>query len=64
MGLDANDRRPVSTYSTGIRQRLGLAQAIMENPELLILDGPPNGLDFDGQREIYRFFHYRLGAKI
>lgn len=55
VGLKPNDHRPVSTYSTGMRQRLGLAQAIMEDPELLILDEPTNGLDFDGQRDIYRY---------
>lgn len=55
VGLKSNDHRPVSTYSTGMRQRLGLAQAIMEDPELLILDEPTNGLDFDGQRDIYRY---------
>jgi ABC-2 type transport system ATP-binding protein len=55
VGLAPDDRRPVSAYSTGMRQRLGLAQAIMENPDLLILDEPTNGLDFDGQRDIYTY---------
>ena len=55
VGLNPADRRPVSTYSTGMRQRLGLAQAIMEDQELLILDEPTSGLDFDGQREIYSY---------
>jgi ABC-2 type transport system ATP-binding protein len=55
VGLDPNDCKPVGTYSTGMRQRLGLAQAIMEDPELLILDEPTNGLDFEGQREIYSY---------
>lgn len=55
VGLDPRDRKPSRTYSTGMRQRLGLAQAIMEDPELLILDEPTNGLDFDGQREIYSY---------
>jgi ABC-2 type transport system ATP-binding protein len=53
VGLDPDDKKPVGTYSTGMRQRLGFAQAIMEDPDLLILDEPTNGLDFDGQREIY-----------
>ena len=53
VGLDPHDKKPVGTYSTGMRQRLGFAQAIMEDPDLLILDEPTNGLDFDGQREIY-----------
>jgi len=55
VGLDPNDHKPVRMYSTGMRQRLGLAQAIMEDPELLILDEPTNGLDFEGQREIYSY---------
>lgn len=55
VGLDPHERKPVGAYSTGMRQRLGLAQAIMEDPQLLILDEPTNGLDFDGQREIYSY---------
>lgn len=55
VGLDAHDRKPVRTYSVGMRQRLGLAQALMEDPDLIILDEPTAGLDFDAQREIYEY---------
>lgn len=50
VGLDCHDKRPVRKYSMGMKQRLGIAQAIMENPKLLILDEPMNGLDRDGVR--------------
>ena len=46
--LDPDMTKPVSKYSLGMRQRLGIAQAIMENPSILILDEPLNGLDKNG----------------
>lgn len=52
VGLDPAMKKPVAKYSLGMRQRLGIAQAIMENPEVLILDEPFNGLDKKGVREM------------
>lgn len=52
---DAKNKR-VSKYSMGMRQRLGIAQAVMENPSLLILDEPLNGLDEQGVSEIRELF--------
>ncbi len=52
VGLNPDLRTPVGKYSTGMRQRLGIAQAIMENPQLLVLDEPMNGLDNRGVEEM------------
>lgn len=52
VGLDSTNKKWVSKYSLGMRQRLGIAQAIMENQEVLILDEPMNGLDKQGVEDI------------
>lgn len=55
VGLNPNDKKHVGKYSLGMRQRLGLAQAIMENPDILILDEPMNGLDIDGVADMRKY---------
>ncbi|MFZ3129846.1 MAG: ATP-binding cassette domain-containing protein [Desulfosporosinus sp.] len=52
VGLDPDSKKWVSKYSLGMRQRLGIAQAFMENPSILILDEPMNGLDKHGVEDV------------
>lgn len=58
MGLDPGNKTPAGRYSLGMRQRLGLAQAIMEKPRLLLLDEPTNGLDPQGVAELRTHIRY------
>ena len=55
VGLNPDDKKHVGKYSLGMRQRLGLAQAIMENPDILILDEPMNGLDKEGVADMRKY---------
>src|SRR5437870_5471724 len=50
--LDAARKRPIKTYSKGMQQRVGLAQALINNPDLLILDEPTSGLDPIGRMKV------------
>ncbi len=54
VGLDPDMKKHVSKYSLGMRQRLGIAQAIMEDPSILVLDEPFNGLDKKGVAQIHQ----------
>ena len=60
VGLSPTLKRHVKKYSLGMRPRLGLAQAIMENPDILILDEPFNGLDKEGVQDMR---DYLMGYK-
>lgn len=52
VGLDYKDKRKIKKYSLGMKQRITLAQSIMEEPELLLLDEPTNALDAEGVEQI------------
>ena len=56
VGLDPASRKRVRKYSLGMRQRLGLAQAFMEDQEILVLDEPMNGLDNQGVADMRKLF--------
>lgn len=56
VGLDPYSKLHVGKYSMGMKQRLGIAQAIMEEPQILVLDEPMNGLDNDGVCEMRKLF--------
>ncbi|WP_231627061.1 ABC transporter ATP-binding protein [Streptomyces apocyni] len=63
VGLEGAADRPVSGYSTGMKQRLSLATALLGDPELLILDEPSNGLDPEGMLWLRRFLRsYAAGG--
>ena len=53
LGLSPDEKKPVSQYSLGMRQRLGFAQAMMENPDVLILDEPFNAMDKASMQEVH-----------
>ena len=61
VGLDPGDKKPVGKYSLGMKQRLGLAQAIMEDPDILLLDEPMNGLDNNGVAEMREYLQQLRG---
>ena len=56
VGLDPQNKKPVRKYSMGMKQRLGIAQAIMEDAPLLLLDEPMNGLDNQGVADMRKLF--------
>lgn len=66
VGLDPEDKRPYRKYSLGMKQRLGIAAALMETPDLILLDEPINALDEDGVRLVRDLLleHKRRGALI
>lgn len=66
VGLDPEDKRSFKKYSLGMKQRIILAQAIMEKPDILMLDEPTNALDEDGVEDIRRIIleEKRRGALI
>ena len=57
VGLDPQDKKKYRKYSLGMKQRLGIAAAVMENPDIIILDEPTNALDSDGVKMLKEILH-------
>ena len=57
VGLDPQDKKKYRKYSLGMKQRLGIAAAVMENPDIIILDEPTNALDSDGVEMLKEILH-------
>ncbi len=64
VGLDPMDKRKVSSYSLGMKQKLALAQAFLEHPQLLLLDEPTNALDEEGCKKIQNLIMERKNEGI
>ena len=67
VGMSGRAKSPVQTYSLGMKQRLGIAAAMLSDPDLLLLDEPANGLDPAGMvamRETLRYFTAELGKTV
>ena len=67
VGMGGRARDPIQTYSLGMKQRLGIAAAMLSDPDLLLLDEPANGLDPGGMvamRETLRYFTHDLGKTV
>jgi ABC-2 type transport system ATP-binding protein len=64
VGLADRAKEPIGRFSKGMVQRLGLAQALINDPDLLVLDEPTEGLDFEGRRAIRKLVHeWREGRR-
>ena len=66
VGLDPAEKKKTKKYSLGMKQKLGIAAAVMENPNLIILDEPTNALDEEGVKNLHSLLkkHKEAGALI